>query len=79
METNIKGANNRSNTHKRSIQPQQQKCKGVTRIVNGPKKNAVVTRINNRENKKLKEQCSSSTSAKSEKQSNVHERLFQQK
>lgn len=32
----------RNSSSKRSIQPQQQKVKGVTRIINGPKKNAVI-------------------------------------
>jgi hypothetical protein len=65
----------RPSSHKRNIQPQQQKCKGVTRIVNGPKKNAVVTRINNRESRK--QQLSDTTDkAEAPKEPNVYDRLY---
>ena len=42
------------NSSKRIIQPQQQRNKGVTRIINGPKKNMIVKRVNHKETKKNK-------------------------
>jgi len=69
------GIKSRPGSHKRNIQPQQQKCKGITRIVNGPKKNAIVTRINNRESRK---QQLPDTLEKDEapKEPNVYDRLY---
>ena len=72
MEEN-KISKTRPSSHKRSIQPQQQKSKGVTRIINGPKKNAIVKRVNNKEKATPK----STENLKSEdKNMNVYDRLY---
>lgn len=53
--------------------------KGVTRIVSGPKKNAIVRRVNHKGNKKNPESSSSEVSVSSDKPSNVYDRLYRQK
>ncbi|CAI2360754.1 unnamed protein product [Moneuplotes crassus] len=58
------------------IQPKQVKVKGITRIINGPKKNAIVRKITNKAKKKPSQQLSSS---QSKPKMSVYERLYTSK
>lgn len=73
MDEDNKDSSIRPNNHKRNIQPQQQKWKGVARIINGPKKNAIVKWVNA---KAKANPDSEDMSQNDEKPMNVYDRLY---
>jgi hypothetical protein len=74
MDEDKKQSSGRSTTHKRNIQPQQQKNKGVTRIINGPKKNAIIKRVNPKQ--KTQTPSKQSLQKTDDKSLTVYDRLY---
>ena len=76
MEESNESQRRGSGSHKRNIQPQQLKNKGIARIMNGPKKNAIVKRVAGKSKNQQKLEQKKKELGKS---ANVYDRLYNSK